>query len=736
MIRDVKEIEALATKYSKQQLAHMAQIGMIDPTKAVMAGMMRDRISKEDAKPPTTTVAEDVLGIQSQAQMGMQPDQGQAPQGAPTGVASLPQEPQANAGIEALPAGEVGSYAGGGIVAFDDGGSVPGYAGTETSVVGDTAIAELQSDLAGLQAQKLKNPNDPDISRKITDLNRLITLKTERLARGAPANVSNAAQPIAADKSGVNSGFADLNTQLQKNIDKGSNKGNNTGVAALAIPNLTLPLTEDETITKMEQERAEKRKADKAAKEARRAAFVNELEKKQNAEAAKIAAENKAIETNKVIAEQSDAANKAQFNPYKNPFKPNIDARNKAREEEKAVTRKAELQKELDDINKRIAARSTTPNAPLVLQLQEKKAALEKELNIVNTVVPVAPVVTDNVPPVLPAPPAPNANKQGQKKIVTGDNQGIATPNLTGKIPAYDPNAGTIGIGTLPVPTVDTPEKIRSTRIAGETEEGVDPRMYEKLMSGVQEKKGKLEDQKGEAQGNALMQLGLGLMGARRGQEFQTLSDSGVKALQTYKSDMKDLRSATEKYDERMETLNMADQQARRTNRAADVAELNRQQSLAKAAETELFKAQNDAKKHSGIIAANLHHTNVGAFTAGQQLEVQKAQAKNSATYQQGMLGLQQSQIRNRDLTTQAKLTDLRMKSNAAFDASPEGAAFMKKLKTDFGDNYLTAPLAKARLAQAKDAYFQSQLAQMPEGSYSVDTSALPTPAQLLQAPQ
>jgi hypothetical protein len=124
MFGQINEIKDLAFKYSKQELGRMAQMGMIEPQKAMMAGMMRDRVAKEDTKPPTTTVAQDVLGMQP-------PQQPQPPQmdmQQPQGVMQPQQPQQAPAGIEALPAGDVGNYAGGGIVAFDEGGEVPGYA--------------------------------------------------------------------------------------------------------------------------------------------------------------------------------------------------------------------------------------------------------------------------------------------------------------------------------------------------------------------------------------------------------------------------------------------------------------------------------------------------------------------------------------------------------------------------------------------------------------------------------
>jgi hypothetical protein len=131
----IQEIQALALKYSKPQLASMAQSGLIDTQKAVLAAMMRDRISKEDAKPPTSTVVQDALGLQpprmAQPQgMPQQPQQmAQAalqarPQmGAPAApVPETPVEMAATGGLTSIPI-KSEDYAGGGIVAFAKGGT-------------------------------------------------------------------------------------------------------------------------------------------------------------------------------------------------------------------------------------------------------------------------------------------------------------------------------------------------------------------------------------------------------------------------------------------------------------------------------------------------------------------------------------------------------------------------------------------------------------------------------------
>ena len=51
----IDEIRELATKYSKGDLARMVKMGMLDPQRALMAGMMIDRIAKSAMQPPQTT---------------------------------------------------------------------------------------------------------------------------------------------------------------------------------------------------------------------------------------------------------------------------------------------------------------------------------------------------------------------------------------------------------------------------------------------------------------------------------------------------------------------------------------------------------------------------------------------------------------------------------------------------------------------------------------------------------
>ena len=141
----IDEVRELATKYSKPDLQRMVQMGIVDPQKAVMAGMMIDRIAKSAMQPPTSTVAQDVLGMAPTVAQGQIP-QGQMPPQMPPQMPTMAADggimsalPYSD-GVAALPA-NLPDYAGGGIVAFADGGDIPGYAeGTLTSSRNDPAM--------------------------------------------------------------------------------------------------------------------------------------------------------------------------------------------------------------------------------------------------------------------------------------------------------------------------------------------------------------------------------------------------------------------------------------------------------------------------------------------------------------------------------------------------------------------------------------------------------------------
>lgn len=105
----------------KQKIAQAIQMGLLDPTVGVMAGMFIDRVRNAavQEQQPQTTVAQDVMAP-PQPQMPQMPSQAglQAAAAAPMerGLAALPVDESM------VPGGE--GYAGGGIIAFDEGGDV------------------------------------------------------------------------------------------------------------------------------------------------------------------------------------------------------------------------------------------------------------------------------------------------------------------------------------------------------------------------------------------------------------------------------------------------------------------------------------------------------------------------------------------------------------------------------------------------------------------------------------
>ena len=136
--------ESIAREYkgNKKAIANAARMGLVDPTAALMAGMFIDRMrnAASEEQKTDTTVVQDTFGIPAAPQ---QPPQGmpQPQQAAPQPQPQMPQMPQPQGipgaqmaaaqprmapGVEGLPTGDVGNYAGGGIVAFADRGLVNG----------------------------------------------------------------------------------------------------------------------------------------------------------------------------------------------------------------------------------------------------------------------------------------------------------------------------------------------------------------------------------------------------------------------------------------------------------------------------------------------------------------------------------------------------------------------------------------------------------------------------------
>ena len=124
---DLLSAEKVAAKYGgdKRKIGQAAQMGLVNPTVAVMAGMFIDRMRGAAIKEQQsdTTVAQDVMAPATQmAGLGATPQANTQMAAVPTGTRTL-----AEGGLAALPVNEdmfPDEYAGGGIVAFQNEGFV------------------------------------------------------------------------------------------------------------------------------------------------------------------------------------------------------------------------------------------------------------------------------------------------------------------------------------------------------------------------------------------------------------------------------------------------------------------------------------------------------------------------------------------------------------------------------------------------------------------------------------
>jgi len=426
MLQNIQEIQSLATKYSVAQLKNLADLKLIDPIKAVMAGNMIRHIQEQNSKPPETTVAQDLLGIQGQPQ---QPQQQAQPQ----------QMAQAPSGMESLPAGDVGNYAGGGIIAFADRGLV------EDEAVYDP-ITGVQ--ISGPAPKPFRRELQPGATYEPSLISDIFS---------GPITVTPPLKPAAAKPAGKPTDTNLFNTPNDRNA---------------------LPPVRSE--------------------------------------------------------------------------------------------------------------RAAAPRASAM-------------------------------PPSTPVEPP--------------------------KLGEFNPNAVKIKGGKLDMPTVSDLATIKGEREAGEAAEGYNKNLTADQIKRIEGKQNELADLKSRAGGEALMNFGLGLIGAKKGEEAQKIGESGKAALSAYKNDVKDLRSAKEKLEERAEALRVAENQAKKTDSAADRATRDKMRDKFDAAKLAEFNAENELAKTGVLASAHVYNTKEQvkahnystaqqreSATEGHQIQLQTAQLAHSAS--------------------------------------------------------------------------------------------------------
>ena len=552
MLRDIQEIQSLATKYSKQQLAQMAQMGMLDPTKAVMAGMMIKRIEEQNQKPPQSTVAQDVLGTSQPQQQPQQPQVPQQPQ----------QMAQAPSGMESLPTGDVGNYAGGGIVAFDEGGEVPGYA--------DRGYVDSRNDPAMRIDPREQKRRDMEWRLPI-----LLQELKEAQAAGRPQDVAAIQQEI----------------RTLKPAPTASGSIYDVIPSAQAVDSSGL-----QQLPKLDT--GKKKPAPVAA-----------------------ASEEEAV--------YDPMTGLKIYGPEPTPYKPPA---LKPGQRYNPVGA-AELLRGVFQGTPSVEA----PPPPTEDQSAAETARLQRQANPIN------PFNTPNdQQKTLPPPP----QEEGAVTPPVATLPALTAPDTTIPVEKYNPGAAR-ELGA-----------ISKERLDAYKEQGIDPELYNKMIEEEKGKQGKLEGRRDEAKGQALMQFGLGLLGARRGQEFEVASKSGQNALTGYQQAAKDLRAEEDKLADRINSFKLADNQARMTGLDKDLATRDKEKERVMAVESKYV----DAKNAVNVEQAKLATQQFGYKSAAETSRyVADQQAKTYRDYTTALKkqGYEEAQIKNITDTAQKILMEM-----------------------------------------------------------------------------
>jgi hypothetical protein len=217
--------------------------------------------------------------------------------------------------------------------------------------------------------------------------------------------------------------------------------------------------------------------------------------------------------------------------------------------------------------------------------------------------------------------------------------------------------------------------------------------MFNEMIAGIEKKKGKMADEKDIAVGEAIMQAGLKLMGARKGQEFQALSEGAQEGLKTYQNAAKDLRARQERLDDRMETLRIADAQARRTGAESDITRRDKIAEQVQADNRAVYQAQSQAATQAVQAAVNMTNNDKTVMAsmfatetaANTQLRIAQINAQTQREYTQAFKaqGLQDSQIKN-IMGTASEIYKAALAKNPTADETQTWAAALQQAASGY----------------------------------------------------
>jgi len=182
--------------------------------------------------------------------------------------------------------------------------------------------------------------------------------------------------------------------------------------------------------------------------------------------------------------------------------------------------------------------------------------------------------------------------------------------------------------------TEETIKGALAKQAEADREAGVDTGIYDKLRQEYEGKKGKIDERKQQAIGNALMQTGIALLGARRGQEFTALSEGGQKALAGLVTTNEKLIDYQDKLEDKQRELLIAENDYKRTKSKSALDRVQSIESKRDEIANKTVDAQNRAAEHRETIEATMrgqdlsyraHMAQIGAMF--KPSEIERAQA-------------------------------------------------------------------------------------------------------------
>jgi hypothetical protein len=135
---------------------------------------------------------------------------------------------------------------------------------------------------------------------------------------------------------------------------------------------------------------------------------------------------------------------------------------------------------------------------------------------------------------------------------------------------------------------------------------GYDPNFFDKIIQGIEKKKGAMASEKDIAAGQFLMTTGIEVFGARRGKEAEAFSKGAQKGLEGYAKAMERLKDRQDKLDDRVEQLRIADANAKRTGAESALARRNKLEEMKQNDERAVYQAEVQAATAGSQAAVSL----------------------------------------------------------------------------------------------------------------------------------